>query len=77
MRAEDDQRQRALGDGQDAVARAVEQAEHDGRWRPDDEQQRRAHWMERRRDTGGQQRVDAAQEPELEDTCADLRRPDQ
>ena len=57
LRPEQHQRQRAFGDGENAVARAMQNGEERCQHRASNEQGRHAHRMPQRRESRGQQRV--------------------
>ncbi len=77
MRAEDHQRQGALGDGQDAVATAVQQRKPGGRRRAEQHHAGRTDGMRDGRQACRKQRMEALQQNEFQTARTDLRRPDQ
>jgi hypothetical protein len=77
VRAEQHHRQGAHGDGEDAVARAVQQREGPGRGRAEEHERRGAERMQQRGDPRREQRVPAAQQAVFEQPRADLRRSDE
>lgn len=77
LRAEQGQRQRALGDGQDAVAGPMQQRENGGGRSPQQHQHRGTQGMHERRDAGRMQGMQAAQQPELQQPPGHLGRPHQ